>query len=85
MFGYARGVLFLCRRDESPATCAWWRQVARFPTAAPGIVRELQHGRSVAADPLEIQQAVGWARAHPDWRDDDPPLIVSDSILGDGV
>jgi hypothetical protein len=37
-------------------------------------------GRSVAADPLEIQQAVAWARAHPAWRDDDPPLVARDGI-----
>lgn len=73
-------MLFLCRRVESAAAAAWWEEVSRHPHAAPGIVHELVRGSSVAADPLEIQQAVGWARAHPAWRDDDPPLLVQDGL-----
>ena len=75
-------MLFLCRRVESAGAAAWWQQVHRDEHAAPGIVREFMRGTSVAADPLEIQQAVGWARAHPAWRDDDPPLVVKDGLAG---
>jgi hypothetical protein len=54
--------------------------MAAYPGAAPGIVRELARCESVAADAIEIQQAVGWGRAHPTWRDDDPPFVCQDSI-----
>jgi hypothetical protein len=60
----------------------WWREVQRYSAGSPGIIRELVSGRSVAADPLEIQQAVAWARAHPAWRDDDPPLVARDGVAG---
>jgi hypothetical protein len=32
----------------------------------------------VTADMLDIEQTVGWARAHPTWRDDDPPFVAQD-------
>jgi hypothetical protein len=71
-------VLFLIRRDATAAATRWWHAVERYPTGAPSIIRELMRGRSVAADGLEVQQAVAWARAHPAWRDDDPPLAAQD-------
>jgi hypothetical protein len=43
---------------------------------APRVVQELVENASAAADPLEIQQAVGWARAHPAWRDNHPPFMA---------
>jgi hypothetical protein len=75
-------VLFLVRRDTTPATASWWSDVQRYDTAAPSIIRELMRGPSVAADGIEVQQAVAWARAHPAWRDDDPPLIAQEGVTG---
>jgi hypothetical protein len=75
-----RWVLFLVRRDVGPAAALWWREVQRYSKGSPGIIRELVSGRSVAADPLEVRQAVAWARAHPAWRDDDPPLVASEGL-----
>jgi hypothetical protein len=37
----------------------------RYASAAPGIVRELLRGSSVACDPVEAEQVLAWARAHP--------------------
>lgn len=73
---------FLHRRAETSASRAWWAAVESYPSAAPGIVQELRRSTSVVADTIEIQQAAAWARAHPMWRDDDPPFIVHDSVVG---
>jgi hypothetical protein len=45
---------------------------------APGIVRELLLSRSVGCDPLEAEQALAWAKAHPRWSDDSAPLVIED-------
>jgi hypothetical protein len=68
-------VRFLRRCDSGPAG-AWWEAVARYPHGAPGIVRELLRSRSVVGDPLEAEQALAWARAHPAWIEDPAPLVV---------
>jgi hypothetical protein len=73
-------VPFLHRRADTEPAREWWSAVERYPGAAPGIVRELARCESVAADTLEIQQAVGWARAHPAWRDDHPPFVSQETI-----
>jgi hypothetical protein len=52
-----------------------------YPRVAPGLVQQLAELQSVVAGPIEIQQAVGWARAHPSWRDNDPPFIAHDSVI----
>jgi hypothetical protein len=67
---------FLCRRADTAPTQAWWAAVERSIGAAPRVVRELAETTSVAADAVEIQQAVGWSLAHPRWRDDDPPFVA---------
>jgi len=77
-------MLFLTRRDDTPATAQWWADVGRDPHAAPGIVRELLGGPSVAGDPAEVAQAVAWARAHPRWSDADPALIGRDGAARSG-
>jgi hypothetical protein len=74
-------VLFLVRRDSTSTAAAWWTDVKRYETAAPSIIRELMRGTSIAADGVEVQQAVAWARAHPAWRDDDPPLVAQDGVI----
>jgi hypothetical protein len=66
----------LCRRANTARTQAWWAAIERSLASAPRLVRELAQTRSVAADPVEIQQAVGWSRAHPQWHDDDPPFVA---------
>jgi hypothetical protein len=66
----------LIRRSSTPTTKAWWNAVRAHIGATPRVVRDLVDDASVTADPLEIQQAVGWARAHPAWRDDDPPFMA---------
>jgi hypothetical protein len=33
---------------------------------------------SVVCDPLEAEQALAWARAHPAWIDDPAPLVIED-------
>lgn len=76
-------MIFLHRRAETDAARAWWTAVGRYPRAAPGLVQELARSTSVVADTLEIQQTVGWARAHPTSRDDDPPVVAMDGIIGD--
>jgi hypothetical protein len=75
-------MLFLIRRDETPNAAGWWAAVDAFDSSAPSLVRELRSSPSVAADPLEVQQAVAWARAHPAWFDDDPPLVAHDAVTG---
>jgi hypothetical protein len=66
----------LVRRTSTAPAKAWWNAVQARIGVAPRVVREMAENASVAADPLEIQQAVGWARAHPSWRDDDPPFMA---------
>jgi hypothetical protein len=81
---YVRNVAhmqFLHRRADTDAAQAWWAAVARYPRAAPGLIQELARSRSVVAESIEIQQAVGWARAHPTWRDDDPPFVALDGVI----
>jgi len=68
-------VRFLHRHDAGPAS-AWWAAVAVYPHGAPGVVRELLLSRSVACDPVEAEQALAWARAHPAWIDDPAPLVI---------
>jgi hypothetical protein len=75
------GMPFLHRRSETAFARAWWLAVQEHPHAAPGLVQELARSESVAADTVEIHQAVGWGRAHPSWRDDDPPFIAHDSVI----
>jgi hypothetical protein len=70
-------VLYL-RRREAPETARWWAEVERYASAAPGIVRELLRGSSVVCDPVEAEQALAWARAHPAWVDDPAPLDMHD-------
>jgi hypothetical protein len=41
-------------------------------------VRELLLSRSVAFDPVEAEQALAWARAHPAWIDAPAPLVTAD-------
>jgi len=65
----------LVRRSSTSPAKAWWNAVVSRVDEAPRVVQELVESASAAADPLEIQQAVGWARAHPAWRDDDPPFM----------
>jgi hypothetical protein len=74
---YAAAVRFLARHDAGPAG-AWWAAVAEYPHAAPGVVRELLLSGSVVCDPLEAEQALAWARAHPAWMDDPAPLVIED-------
>jgi hypothetical protein len=76
-------VNFLHFRSEGPAARAWWAAVAESPHEAPGPVRELVRPRqkSVIGGPVELQQALAWAKAHPSWSDDDPPLILHDSVI----
>jgi hypothetical protein len=70
-------LLYLRRRDTGPAA-QWWREVERHASGAPGIVRELLRGESVACDPTEAEQALAWARAHPTWVDEPAPLYAHD-------
>src|SRR4051812_26840928 len=74
------GVVFLVRRDSTDASAAWWHELRQYDSA----VRELLRGPSVVADAIEIRQAVAWARAHPSWRDDDPPLLAQDKATAAG-
>jgi hypothetical protein len=76
--------VFLVRRDSTDASAAWWHAVRRYDSAAPSIIRELLRGPSVVADAIEVHQAVAWARAHPSWRDDDPPLLAQDKATAAG-
>jgi hypothetical protein len=71
------GVLYLRRRD-TPETAPWWDEVERYADGAPGIVRELLRGSSVACDPVEAEQALAWAKAHPAWVEDPAPLYAHD-------
>ncbi len=73
------GVWFLRQRDTDQAQ-AWWAAVAELPHAAPGIIRELLRDPSVVCDRTEALQALSWAKAHPAWRDDEPPLEAVDSL-----
>jgi hypothetical protein len=41
-------------------------------------LRELLLSRSVACDPVEAEQALAWARAHPAWIDGPAPLVMAD-------
>ena len=66
------------------ASGAWWHEVRRYDSTAPSIIRELLRGPSVVADTIEVQQAVAWARAHPAWRDEDPPLLAQDKPTAGG-
>jgi hypothetical protein len=75
-------MLFLARRTDTPAAQAWWQDIRPHDGGAPSLIRELLRSPSVAADPIEAQQAVAWARAHPAWRDEDPPLIARDGVSG---
>src|SRR3954453_2815118 len=77
-------VVFLVRRDSTDASAAWWHELRRYESAAPAIIRELLRGPSVVADVIEVRQAVAWARAHPSWRDDDPPLHARDKATAAG-
>jgi hypothetical protein len=70
-------MLYLRRRDTGLAA-GWWFEVERYATGAPGIVRELLRGSSVACDPVEAEQALAWARAHPAWVEDPAPLYAHD-------
>ncbi|HZE32509.1 MAG TPA: hypothetical protein VE198_13855 [Actinoallomurus sp.] len=72
---------FLRRRSDTEPARAWWTAVELYPSAAPGLVRELARSESVVADSLEIQQAAGWARAHPAWRDEDPPFVAQEGVI----
>ena len=74
---FSLAVRFLRRHDAGLAG-AWWRAVAEHPHGAPGIVQELLRTPSVVCDPVEAEQALGWARAHPAWVEDPPPLVVED-------
>jgi hypothetical protein len=67
---------FLAAMRDPPG--AWWAAVAKYPHAAPGVVRELLLSRSVVCDPLKAEQALAWARAHPAWTDDPAPLVIED-------
>jgi hypothetical protein len=64
-------VLYLRRRDTGPAA-AWWAEVERYASAAPGIVRELLRESSVICA-IEAERALAWARAHPTWVDEPAP------------
>jgi hypothetical protein len=68
-------MLFL-RRCDSGQAATWWAEVERYASGAPGIVRELMRGRSVACDPIEAEQALAWARAHPAWIEEPAPLYA---------
>jgi hypothetical protein len=52
--------------------------VGDYAHGAPAIVRELLLSRSVVCDPIEAEQAIAWARAHPAWTDDPAPLYALD-------
>ena len=82
VFAYCQAVLFLVRRDCTPASAAWWRDIRSYDSAAPGMIRELLRGPSVVGDAVEVQHAVAWARVHPAWRDDDPPLLAQEGATG---
>jgi hypothetical protein len=77
MRSYACGMLYLRRNDSGPAA-GWWAEVERYASGAPAIVRELIRGPSVVCDPVEAEQALAWARAHPAWVDDPAPLYAYD-------
>jgi hypothetical protein len=81
---YDRHMVFLIRRDSPHASAAWWHELRLYDSAAPAIIRELLRGPSVVADVIEVRQAVAWARAHPSWRDDDPPLLAHDKATAAG-
>jgi hypothetical protein len=68
---------YLCR-SNGVAAGAFWLAVARYPTGAPGVVRELLTSDSVVCDPLEARQAIAWGRAHPAWVDEPAPLYERD-------
>jgi hypothetical protein len=68
------------RRNDTGEAADWWRAVSEYPGAAPGIVRELLHGPSVVCDPIEADQAMAWARAHPAWTDQPTPLVIVDAM-----
>ena len=70
---------FLRRCDDGRAA-EWWAAVAEYPHGAPGIVRELLHGRSVVCDAVEADQALAWARAHPAWTQDPAPLYALEAF-----
>jgi hypothetical protein len=50
----------------------------RCASGAPGIVCEFKRGSSVACDPVEAEQALAWARAHPAWVEDPARLYAHD-------
>jgi hypothetical protein len=68
------------RRDDAGQAGAWWAAVSDHPGGAPGIVRELLHGASVVCDPIEAEQAMAWARAHPAWTEQPAPLVMLDPM-----
>jgi hypothetical protein len=70
-------VRYLCPSNTGDAAAAW-AEVERHPAGAPGIAREPLRSPSVVRDPLEAEQAIAWARAHPRWTDDPPPLYHDD-------
>jgi len=51
----------------------------RFPRCGcPHPWIELLPSGSVACDPVEAEQALAWARAHPAWIDGPAPLVMED-------
>jgi hypothetical protein len=73
--------MFLHRRTDTAGSRAWWDANNRDINSAPGLIRQLARGQSVVSDPVEANQAVAWAKAHPAWRDDDPPFVPHDSVV----
>jgi hypothetical protein len=74
--------VWFLRRRQSDEARQWWAAVAEFPHGAPGLIRELLRGTSVVCDKGEALQALAWAKAHPQWRDDHPALEAVDSVTG---
>jgi hypothetical protein len=72
-------VWFLRRRDTEAAQ-TWWSAVGDYPHGAPGVIRELLRCPSVVCDRHEAMQALAWARAHPDWREDQPAVEAVDAL-----
>jgi hypothetical protein len=68
------------QRCDAGQAADWWRAVSGYPGGAPGVVRELLNGPSVVCDPIEAEQAMAWARAHPAWTDEPAPLVTVDPL-----
>ena len=72
--------MWFLRRCDTEQAQEWWSAVAQNPHGAPGIIRELLHSPSAVCGRDEAVQALAWARAHPEWRDEQPALEIVDTV-----